>query len=269
LTDAFATMRDGLMAGRLIPYIGPETLLLGGAVPMPVSNRALAEALSAKVTVPGRVRGNVWSSAQFIETRRHRKTLSKLMADIFAPPLPSNPLHIWLAGLTLPLIVDAWYDAGMAAALTGNWGQIQAVTRNGKHEDIWYRPLRADGAAAAAEEPDGWATVLYKPHGAVKPNGEFLLSDSDYVEVLTEIDIQTPIPPQVKERRAARGFVFMGCRFRDQMERIFARQIMKRSAGPHFAVLAGELSRNEQRFLSEMAIARIDLQLGEALPHLL
>ncbi|HEY0283665.1 MAG TPA: SIR2 family protein [Rhizomicrobium sp.] len=268
MTGALARIADGLATGRLIPYLGPETLLLGGTLSIPASSRALAELLSAKHTVPARARGNMWASAQFIETRRHRQTLSKLMADIFAPPTPPNPLHAWLAGLALPLIVDAWYDDAMAAALSGSWGQIQAVTRNGKHEDIWYRPLRPDGATATAEEADSWTTILYKPHGAVKPNGEFLLSDSDYVEVLTEIDIQTPIPPLVQARRKSRGFVFLGCRFRDQMERTFARQIMKRSAGPHFAVLAGETTRNEQRFLEEMAIERIDLPLGEAVSQL-
>ena len=263
MTDAPARIADGLAAGQLIPYLGPETLLLGGSVSVPTSSRALAERLSAKITVPARARGNVWAAAQFIETKRHRQTLSKLMAEIFGAPVLPNPLHRWLASLALPLIVDAWYDGAMAATLTGDWGQIQAVTRNGKHEDIWYRPLRPDGAVATAEEADGWTTILYKPHGAVRPNGEFLLSDSDYVEVLTEIDIQTPIPPQVKERRADRGFVFLGCRFHDQMERIFARQILKRSAGPHFAVLPFEPTHNERRFLEEMAIERIELPLDK------
>lgn len=191
MTDVPARIADGLATGQLIPYLGPETLLLGSSVPVPTSSRALAECLGAKVALPARARGNVWAAAQFIETRRHRQTLSKLMAEIFGAPVLPNPLHRWLASLTLPLIVDAWYDGAMAAALTGDWGQIQAVTRNGKHEDVWFRPLRPDDTTAAAEEADGWATILYKPHGAVRPNGEFLLSDSDYVEVLTEIDIQT------------------------------------------------------------------------------
>ncbi len=268
MNDVLARVGEGIADGRLIPYLGPETLLLAGAAPVPTSSRALAERLSARVTVPARARGNVWAAAQFIETRRHRQTLALLMAEIFAPPVPPNPLHAWLIGLAPPLIVDAWYDDALASAMTGDCGQIQAVTRNGKHEDIWYRALRADGAGASIAEADAWRCLLYKPHGAVRPNGEFLLSDSDYVEVLTEIDIQTPIPPPVQKRRAERGFVFLGCRFHDQMERIFARQIMKRSAGPHFAVLTGETTRNELRFLKEMAIEQIDLPLAEAFAQL-
>ena len=91
----------------------------------------------------------------------------------------------------------------------------------------------------------------------------FLVSDSDYVEVLTEIDIQTPIPEAVQQLRTDRHFLFLGCRFRTQLERTFARQIMKRSSDKHWAVLPGELSRNEARFLKEQNIQRLDMPLEE------
>ena len=58
---------------------------------------------------------------------------------------------------------------------------------------------------------------------------------------------------------------FFGCRFRDQLTRTYARQVMKRSAGPHFAVLpAAELTRNELRFIAEQGIAVIDRPLADA-----
>ena len=89
------------------------------------------------------------------------------------------------------------------------------------------------------------------------------MSDSDYVEVLTEIDIQTPIPETVKQRRAGRNFVFLGCRFSNQLERTFARQVMKRSSDTHWAVLPEEPTRNELRFMEEQRIGRIDMPLEE------
>ena len=70
-------------------------------------------------------------------------------------------------------------------------------------------------------------TLVYKPIGGHQPAGNYLVSDSDYVEVLTEIDIQTPIPPEVQALRSGRNFLFLGCRFDDQLTRSFARQIMK------------------------------------------
>jgi hypothetical protein len=271
MTD-FAELRRGFETGRLVPYLGPETLALDAPSPVPASLPDLALALERKVALPARARGKVWAAAQFIESRRHRKTLEKLVTQIFAPEVVPNRLHRWLAGLELPMIVDAWYDDAMVRAMAGRqarWGILQAVTRNGKHEDIWYRALAPDGTVRPTAEADGWDCILYKPHGAVRPLCDFLLSDPDYVEVLTVIDIQEPIPPQIQKRRGTCGFVFLGCRFDDQTCRTFARQIIKRSAGPHYAVIAGEITGKEQRFLDAQKIGRIDLPLAEAVSRLM
>jgi hypothetical protein len=69
----------------------------------------------------------------------------------------------------------------------------------------------------------------YKLWGGHAPGANSLVSDTDYVKVLTEFDIQTPIPELVRQRHSELGFVFLGCRFNDQLPRAFARQITKRS----------------------------------------
>lgn len=104
--------------------------------------------------------------------------------------------------------------------------------------------------------------------GAVTPAGNYLVSDSDYVEVLTEIDIQSPIPAVVQNLRAGRNFLFLGCRFDGEIGRTFARQIIKRSSDRHWAVLPGELTKNEQKFLDTYNITPIDITLAEAVAAL-
>ena len=94
------------------------------------------------------------------------------------------------------------------------------------------------------------------------PVGNFLVSDSDLVEVLTEIDIQTPIPPGVQSRRSGRSFLFLGCRFNDQVARAYARQIMKRSSARHWAVFEHQPTRNERRFFAEQSIVVLPISLG-------
>ncbi|CCG06936.1 SIR2 family NAD-dependent protein deacylase [Pararhodospirillum photometricum] len=250
---------QAIRAGRAIPYLGPGVL----APLIPTTPVALAAALNAKVPVPGRIRANLWSSAQFIETRRHRVTLDRALAQIFAPELPLSPLAQWLAGLpAVPLLVDAWYETSLSRALAAagrtDWGQVQGANRQAVGAEDFFASVSADGTRVPDAQAQTWATVLYKPYGSMWPLGNVLVSDSDYVEALTEIDIQTPIPPVVQERRCGRGFLFLGCRFDDQMSRTYARQIMKRSAGPHAAVLADPLTRNEERFLEEQEIVRLE-----------
>lgn len=258
-----------MAAGRMIPFLGPDVLALGeGESPVPVGARALAQLMSSRVAVPGRIRNNLWHTAQYIETFRHRVTVDKLLAEIFKPVPEPNHLHRWLAGLDkVPVIVDTWYDGTMRAALAGRsgWGSVQGASKARRTTHVpWVRAFDAAGAECEAEVAHDWATVLYKPHGAAHPDGDVLVSDSDYVEVLTDIDLQTPIPGAVQERRGACGFLFLGCRFYDQILRTFARCIMRRSGGPHYAVVPDDLTPNEIKFLKLEGITPIVLPLAEA-----
>ena len=257
---------NGLAGGRVIPYFGPGVLdLIPDGSPVPAAPEALAAILTAKVTVPHKIRNRLTAAAQFIENFKHRKTLVSLMSAAFAPQVTPSSLHTFIASFSaLPLWVDAWYDDAAQNALAGrsDWGQVQGLSQS-EHFGTWTGYY--DGAGKPATEADaaGWNTLLYKPVGGALPASNFLVSDTDYVEVLTEIDIQTPIPPKVMELRTGRHFLFLGCRFNDQLQRTFARQIMKRSSDQHWAVLPGELTRNELRFLEEQNIQHIDMPLQE------
>lgn len=255
-----------LRADRVVPYLGPG-LTDADATPVPMTPEALAAFFAAKVALPKRAKGNAWASAQHIESVKHRATVSALMSEAFTPPVAPTPLHRYLASCDLSMIVDSWYDSAMRDALGArtDWGEIQGITRAGIGEDRWYRFYDASGGEVDRTAAQGWRTVLYKPHGGVAPARNYLISDSDYVEVLTEIDIQTPIPDAVKDRRMDRHVLFLGCRFHDQLLRTYARQIMKRSTEVHWALVVPEvLTKNEIKFMALQGIIPIALPLSRA-----
>jgi hypothetical protein len=264
LTELPADLIDGLREHRLAPYLGPAMLGLCDGPRPPGDPLALAAALTSKISVPGKIKNRLTAAAQFIENFKHRKTLVKGMDEAFATGALPSPLHHALARLRTPLIVDAWYDDTMrralvAASLQVDWAEVQGLSQS-EHFGTWTGWY--DAAGAAQPDPLPAPTLLYKPWGCRTPASNYLISDSDFVEVLTEIDIQTPIPQTVQQRRASLGFVFLGCRFDDQLPRAFARQIMKRSQGSHYAVLPEPPTRMEGRFLAEQGITRIALPLA-------
>lgn len=266
---AIEEIRSALAAGTLIPYLGPGMLEQVADCPVPGTPEQLAAQITAKVPVPHKIRNRLTAAAQFIENFKHRKTLIGLMHLAFCAGAPPSALHRYFAAQPgLPLIVDAWYDDAMQNALGARsdrrsaWGQVQGLSQ-AEHFGSWTGWYDADGKPSGDDAALGWDTLLYKPLGGVSPADNFIVSDSDYVEVLTEIDIQTPIPERVQALREGRSFLFLGCRFNDQLQRSFARQIMKRSSSRHWAVLAGEPTRNEQRFLDQQQIECISITLAE------
>lgn len=260
-----------LRAGTMVPYLGPALVELSKPA-IPVNPEALAAFFGSKVALPRRAKGNAWMAAQHIESNKHRSTVTALMSEAFAAPVEPTLLHHHLASLGLPMIVDSWYDGAMRAALAQrqDWGEVQGITRAGIGEDRWYRFYDAAGSEADRSRAESWPTLLYKPHGSVVPAKHFLISDADYVEVLTEIDIQTPIPDAVKDRRTERSFLFIGCRFNDQLLRTYARQIIKRSSGQHYVLVEPDrLSKNEARFIIDQRLTPIALPLQRAVEVLL
>lgn len=262
---------QGLLGGTLVPYLGPGLLELCPPHEVPAEPLALARLLVARNSVPGKIKDRLTQAAQFIENFKHRKTLVAGMNAAFTHQAEPSALHRWIAALPAPLIVAGWYDDTLRTALQArsDWAEVQGLSQS-EHFGTWTGWYAPDGSplADAPEEAPQPTTVFYKPWGGHAPAGNYLVSDSDYVEVLTEIDIQTPIPALVQQRRASLGFVFLGCRFNDQLPRSFARQIMKRSAGPHYAVMSDTPTRMEARFFEEQGITRIALPLAEVAAQL-
>ena len=266
MSDLIADIARQLDKGSVIPYLGSGMLSLCADVPVPANPAALVAVMTAKVSVPHKIRQKLTQAAQFIENFKHRKSVVMIMDEAYASVPEPSPLHRALAASGATLWVDTWYDDTMLAALKatrpqGGWHQLQGLSQS-EHFGQWTADYDAEGHVADTPATDA-TPLLYRPIGGRSPASNYLVSDSDYVEVLTEIDIQTPIPAVVQERRKGKGFLFLGCRFDDQLTRSFARQIMKRSSDTHWAVLPDEPTRMEARFLEEQGITRIPLTLAD------
>jgi hypothetical protein len=266
---ALSAIAKELAGGCVIPYLGPGVLSFGGAdCVLPDSQVTLAAHLTAKSSVPHKIRNNLGAAAQFIENFKHRSTVTKAMTEAFSVEAQPNALHGLLMNLpALPLVVHAWYDDLPQKALRSrtSWGMVQGVCQS-QHPGNWTHYFASDGAYLGMSSDDNitaWKTLLYQPFGSVWPACNYLVSDSDFVEVLTEIDIQTPIPERVQAIRVDRSFLFLGCRFSTQQERLFAHQIIKRSFNRHWAILPENPTHNEARFIEEHKIERISMRLDE------
>jgi hypothetical protein len=264
MTELISDIARSLDSGSVIPYMGPDMLGLCADIKVPATPLALAESMTAKVSVPHKIRKRLTQAAQFIENFKHRKSVVHLMNESFAATPAPSTLQLALAASNASMWVDTWYDDSFSEALKatpGNWSQVQGLSQS-EHFGDWTGAYSADGRLLP-NHPAAAERLLYKPLGSHGPVGNYLVSDSDFVEVLTEIDIQTPIPQAVQAHRTGRSFLFLGCRFDDQLTRCFARQIMKRSSDHHWAVLPEEPTRMEARFLQEQNITRIAMPLAE------
>ncbi|CAD6561059.1 hypothetical protein LMG28727_07327 [Paraburkholderia kirstenboschensis] len=234
MTVSVQTIAERLCAGGVIPYLGPALLALCPDTAVPATPLALAEILAAKVSVLHKIRTRLTLAAQLIENFKHRRSLVSVMNEAFAMTSTPSALHRALATIGARLVVDSWYDDTFARALAqarprGGWAQLQGLSQ-AEHFGHWFAAYSADGALVDAVPASG--PLLYKPIGGHAPASNYLVSDSDFVEVMSEIDIQTPIPPAVQAWRGGRSFLFLGCPFDDPNRRAWRRAFSKSRALP-------------------------------------
>jgi len=267
---ALDSILEAFADGRVVPYLGAGVLSLSENCPVPATPQDLVSRLVTKGNVPHKLLKNLTGAAQFIENFKHRKTVVSGMTEAFKAPARPTSLHGFLARANAPLVVHVWYDdlVHRSMAEKENWGCVQGLSQS-QHFGQWTQFYGADGTAMDETIATTWSTLVYEPIGAVAPEANYLVSDSDYVEVLTEIDIQTPIPALVQDLRRHRNFLFLGCRFNTQLDRVLAHQITKRSSDRHWAVMPETPTRNEERFLAEHGIERLDMSLEDFTAKLL
>src|SRR5574343_533818 len=99
VTSLPAAVAEGLAAGTLAPYLGPGLLALCATPTPPTEPLALAAFLTARVSVPGKIRHRLTAAAQFIENFKHRKSLVAAMDEAYAQSATPSALHAWRAAL--------------------------------------------------------------------------------------------------------------------------------------------------------------------------
>ena len=84
--EAVETIRESLNSGLAIPYLGAGVLTLAGeGCPLPAAPEVLVDRLTAKASVPHKIRKQLTAAAQFIENFKHRKTVKAAMTEAFRP----------------------------------------------------------------------------------------------------------------------------------------------------------------------------------------
>ncbi|MGF6695653.1 hypothetical protein OKW38_000264 [Paraburkholderia sp. MM5496-R1] len=146
MTVSVQTIAERLCAGGLIPYLGPALLALCPDTAVPATPLALAEIITAKVSVLHKIRTRLTQAAQFIENFKHRKSLVSVMNEAFAMTPTPSALHCALA----------------QARPQGGWAQSQGLSQ-AEHFGHWFAAYSADGALLDDVPASG--ALLYKPAG--------------------------------------------------------------------------------------------------------
>ncbi|GHT90283.1 hypothetical protein AGMMS49545_03380 [Betaproteobacteria bacterium] len=265
--STFQTLRDALATGTVVPFIGAEALAdvthLETGAKIPATSDELIYAINGGKPMSPRLMYEFPRAAMNIELKRGRAAVHRSLEAVYADTgWRTAALHAWLASLNLPYIIDINRDTGLQKlmakrphTLITGIARIKGGTR--------YKLYRHDGStyAAASEDDasiDPSAPILFKPCGTPMPEANWIASDADFVDYITELMGGFAIPPYVKERRKGRAYLVLGARLNRDTTRMLLSDFIYDAAKPAGWALLPNANAKEKRYCERIGLEVID-----------
>lgn len=269
--NVFKEIIDGIKSGQVIPYLGPGVLQgstnkLTGE-PIPADSDSLIYAMNDGKPMAPKLMYEFPRAAMNLELKRGRSFVNKFLNNLYGESNWSRaPFHDFIAALKPHYVIDANRDT-----------QLQDTYKDVPHTlivgisriagtDFRFKIFHYDGSAYAEvqqEQVDAALPILFKPLGTPRPEANFIASDADFVDYITELMGGFAIPNFLKEYRPNKQYVFLGMRMQRDTERMVLSDISYGASSPRGWALIPEPNAKEQRFCKRQDIVLIDADLGE------
>ncbi|MDR0664682.1 MAG: SIR2 family protein [Helicobacteraceae bacterium] len=258
---------SGVEAGKIAFYLGLDIFknaVDSKGVKLPSSSDEIILALNDSRAMSPRLMLEYSRAAMAIEQRKGRKALETLFANIYKNGFEPLDIHKKIARLNPRVIVDTNRDAALQTALKDDFTLVYGVARiAGDQPRFEAFTKSAEGYKKIA--PDEVAMdkpLLFKPLGVLEPRLSLILSDADFVDWLTEAIAGMAAPSAFKQSRSNIKWLFMGCNFERDTDRMVASEIIGgENCGGGWHITEKPPSRAERRFLQRHNIELINVDL--------
>lgn len=259
-----AKLLAGLKDGSIIPYLGPGVLAdvknAATGVSIPADSDSLIYAMNDGKPMAAKLMYEFPRAAMNVELKRGRSAVTKFLNRTYGETAwTRGAVHDWLKAIAPHYVIDINRDTQLQdsyADLPHNL--IVGIARLGG-TDFRYKLYFWDGVAYQKTEVINPALpILYKPMGTPKPEANYIASDADYVDFITELMGGFSIPPEVKELRKGKQYLLMGLRLNRDTERMVMSDIIYAAAEPAGWVLIQNPSDKERRFCKKQKLELIE-----------
>lgn len=266
---------QGIKQGQIIPYIGAYALQ--GSVntetqePIPADSDSLIYAMNNGQPMAPKLMYEFPRAAMNLELKRGRKFISQFLTKLYGETNWTIPsLHQWLADCNIPYIIDINRDL-----------HLQNIYQNREHTLIHgiariagtdyrfklYHYQNGQYKEVTLEEVNPALPILFKPLGSPAPEPNYIASDADYVDYLTELMGGFSIPTFLKEYRKEKQYVLLGVRLNRDTERMLVSDIIYGNKGSNWALIK-EPTDKERRFCEKINVTIVEAEIQDLLEAL-
>lgn len=262
---------QGIQEGKVVPYVGAAALQgstnLETGEAIPADSDSLIIAMNQGKPMAPKLMYEFPRAAMNIELKRGRSAVNNFLTKLYGEQRwSSTAIHDTLVSLAPKYLIDINRDTLFQEAYADKAHiLILGVSRIGG-TDYRFKIFHYDGSAykeVTQEEVDTSLPVLFKPMGSPVPEPNYIASDADYVDYITELMGGFAIPSFLKAYRPGKQYVFLGVRFNRDTERMVMSDIIYGADTPAAWALIPEPNKKEQRFCKRMNIEIIEADVND------
>ncbi len=262
--ELISRLRAGLASGRIVPYLGAGVLAdarhATDDTPMPADSDALILAMNGGRPMSPKLMYEFPRAAMNVELKRGRAAVNRFLTKLYGETAWTRAaMHDWLAALRPPYVIDINRDTQLQDTYADTpHTLIVGVARLGGG-DLRYRLHAWDGTRyMPVTAIDPTLPILFKPMGTPRPVANYIASDADYVDYITELMGGFAVPPEIKALRKGKQYLLMGLRLNRDTERMVLADLIY-DADPHAGwALIAEPTEKERRFCARLGLTLIE-----------
>ncbi|MEY4592134.1 MAG: hypothetical protein RIR18_1029 [Pseudomonadota bacterium] len=259
----------GLQDGSIVPYLGPGVLAdvknVATGAPIPADSNSLIYAMNDGKPMSPKLMYEFSRAAMNIELKRGRASITKFLTRTYGETeWTRGAVHDWLKSIKPAYVIDINRDTQLQDSyLAVPHTLITGIARIAG-TDLRYKLNFWDGEKYQSCQTINVAhPILYKPMGSPRPEANYIASDADYVDFITELMGGFSVPPEVKSLRKGKQYLLLGMRLNRDTERMVMADIIYNSAQPAGWVFINEPTDKEVRYCKKIGLEIINADVFE------
>lgn len=276
-SDIFSEILDGLYENKVVPYLGPGALFdasnkLTGA-PMPADSNSLILAMNNGVPMAPKLMYEFPRAAMNQELKKGRNFLGQFLTKLYGETEYTRAsVHDWLEEWRPAYVIDINRDTQLQDSYSDEEHTLIVGVARITASQFRFKIYHFDGTdyfEIPQEQIDPRVPVLFKPMGTPKPEANYIASDADYVDYITELMGGFAIPDFLKEYRKGKQYLFVGMPLNRDSERMVMSDITYGSAEKKGWVLNKNPTDKEIRYCKKIGLEILDMDVEELISSVL
>jgi len=259
-TETIEDLKAGLKDGSVIPFLGmgvfKETVTEDGSR-LPYDSDSMILALNNGRAMSPRLMYEYTRAAMSLEQRKGREYIIQMTNHIYSSKKYELPYaYRILKTIQPPYVIDTNVDDSACKVYEDvPHFMISGVSRIMQDYDRFivykYDPKSKEYNVVEKEELNGEHPILFKPMGGTVPEKNFIISDADFVDWLTEAMGGYAVPPFLKEYRKEKSYLFLGVDFSKDTFRMVANEMTIALKGGTVVLEDEEITKKVQKFIDK------------------